>query len=119
MQHWTNTIIRDKVETLCEENGVYLLHQSATYRSQRWSGCGIVRKANRKGKSYTCKHCGLQIDADYNASLNHVVDLPEIPYALRKLQLNRGNGFYWVESGFYDFATGRRLESLLRTDKDN
>jgi transposase len=113
MQHWTNTLIRDKVESVCEENGVRLIHQSSTYRSQRCSGCGVVRKANRKGKTYTCKHCGLQIDADYNASCNHIVDLPEIPYNLRKLQMNRGNGFYWLETGFYEFETGRSLESLL------
>jgi predicted RNA-binding Zn-ribbon protein involved in translation (DUF1610 family) len=112
MQHWTNTLIRDKVEAVCEENGVRLIHQSSTYRSQRCSGCGVVRKANRKGKLYTCKHCGLQIDADYNASLNHIVDLPEIPYTLRKLQMNRGNGFYWLETGFYEYGTGRSLQSL-------
>ena len=91
MQHWTNTLIRDKVESICVESGVQLKHQSSTYRSQRCSGCGVVRKANRKGKIYTCKHCGLQIDADYNASCNHIVDLPEIPYKLRKLQMNRGH----------------------------
>ena len=112
MQHWTNTLIRDKVESICVESGVQLKHQSSTYRSQRCSGCGVVRKANRKGKIYTCKHCGLQIDADYNASCNHIVDLPEIPYKLRKLQMNRGNGFYWLESGIYEFETGRSLQSL-------
>jgi hypothetical protein len=78
-----------------------------------------VRKAHRKGKLDSCNHYGLQIEADDNASLNHVVDLPEIPYILRRLQLNKSNGFYWVESGFYDFVTGRRSESLLRVDKDN
>jgi putative transposase len=112
MQHWTNTLIRDKVESICAETGVQLKHQSSTYRSQRCSGCGVVRKANRKGKLYMCKHCGLEIDADYNASLNHIIDLPEIPYNLRKLQMNRGNGFYWLESGFYEFETGRCLQSL-------
>lgn len=112
MQHWTNTLIRDKVEAICEENGVYLIHQSSTYRSQRCSACGVVRKANRKGKVYYCKHCLLEIDADFNASLNHIVDLPEIPYALRKSKQNRGNGFYWLESGFFEFETGRSLQCL-------
>jgi transposase len=112
MQHWTNTLIRDKVESICAETGVQLKHQSSTYRSQRCSGCGVVRKANRKGKTYLCKHCGLEIDADYNASLNHIIDLPEIPYNLRKLKMNRGNGFYWLESGIYEFETGRCLQSL-------
>mgnify|MGYP006293131983 CR=1 FL=1 len=113
MSHWTNTLIRDKVEQVCEDNGVRLSHQSSTYRSQRCSGCGSVRKANRKGKVYTCKRCGLQMDADLNASLNHEVDLPEIPYALRKLKLNRGDGFLWTPDGFFELLTGRSLESLL------
>lgn len=113
LSHWTNTTIRDKIESKCEEEGIRLIHQSSTYRSQRCSCCGVVRKSNRKGKNYSCKHCGNEIDADLNASLNHVVDLPEIPYTLRKMNLNRGNGFYWIESGFYDFSSGRSLESLL------
>lgn len=112
LSHWTNTLIRDKVESICEENGVHLIHQSSTYRSQRCFGCGIVRKANRKGKIYSCKHCGYENDADYNASKNHEIDLPEIPYTLRKLQKNRKDGFYWLETGFYDFVTGKSLESL-------
>ncbi|KKN16280.1 hypothetical protein LCGC14_0977350, partial [marine sediment metagenome] len=37
--------------------------------------------------------CGLELDADYNASLNHQHDLPDIPHALRKLNLNR-KGFF-------------------------
>jgi transposase len=112
MSHWTNTIIRDKVISICEETGVQLIHQASTYMSQRCSDCGVVRKANRKGKVYSCKHCLLEIDADYNASLNHSMNLPEIPYTLRKLQLNRGNGFYWSETGFFEFETGRSLQSL-------
>lgn len=116
MPHWSNTLIRDKIESKCAEEGIRLIHQSSTYRSQRCSGCGIVRKTNRKGKVYECKHCGLVIDADYNASKNHEIDLPEIPYFLRKLQLNRSNGFYWLETGFYDFATGRSIESLPQVE---
>ena len=112
MSHWTNTLIRDKIENKCEEEGIRLIHQSSTYRSQRCSGCGVVRKSNRKGKIYSCKHCLLEMDADLNASLNHIVNLPEIPYDLLKLQMNRGDGFYWLESGFYEFGTGRSLQSL-------
>lgn len=69
--------------------------------------------ANRKGKIYSCKHCGNEMDADLNASLNHAIDLPDIPYTLRKMKINRGNGFYWKPDGFYDFVSGRSLESLL------
>jgi hypothetical protein len=61
----------------------------------------VVLKSNRKGKEYTCKHCGCIIDADYNAALNHEIELPEIPYDIRKLNLNR-KGFYWLETGIFD-----------------
>lgn len=115
--HWTNTIIRDKVERLALQNGVRFTEQNSTYRSQRCSDCGNVRKANRKGKIYSCHNCGTILDADYNAALNHSIDLPEIPYALRKKNLNRKQGFFWNHNGFYDFS-GRSLESLPHV-KDN
>lgn len=112
LSHWTNTAIRDKVHDYCAEHGVHVKEQSCTYRSQRCSGCGIVRKANRKGKIYNCKHCKLQIDADLNASLNLAIDLPEIPYTLRKSRNNLGNGFYWREDGYFSFETGTSLQSV-------
>ncbi len=110
LSHWTNTLIRDKVESLCELNGVRLVLSASTYMSQRCSACGRVRKANRKGKVYVCDHCGNEVDADLNAACNHALNLPEVPYALRKLQLNR-KGFFWNPDGFSD-AEGRSLESL-------
>jgi len=111
MSHWTNTLIRDKVESICEELGVRVKHQSSTYRSQRCSDCGMVRKGNRKGKTYTCVNCGLIIDSDYNASKNHEINLPEIPYTFRNLKKNR-QGFFWKETGLFDLE-GRSLQSLL------
>lgn len=110
MSHWVNTLIRDKVVSISEELGVQVNHQSSTYRSQRCSECGMVRKSNRKGKVYTCKHCGLIIDADYNASKNHEQNLLEIPYSFRNLQLNR-KGFFWLESGLFNLE-GESLQSL-------
>lgn len=118
MSHWTNTIIRDKLKSYCEEEGVRFTLIPSVYRSQRCNSCGIVRKSNRKGKEYKCKHCGYTADADLNASLNLLVDLPEIPYNLCKLQMNRGNGFYWKVDGFYEFETGRSYESLPLTNED-
>lgn len=111
LSHWTNTLIRDKLVDRCDEHGVHVKHQSSTYRSQRCSSCGLVRKANRKGKTYTCKGCGIEIDSDLNAALNHEIDLPEIPYTLRGKGHNRGHGFYWQSSGITDLS-GRSLESL-------
>lgn len=102
MSHWTNTIIRDKVSSRCEESGVHFSLQACTYRSQRCSQCGLVRKSNRKGKVYICE-CGYSDDADYNASCNHEQTLPDIPLKLRRLNLNKA-GFYWKETGFYDLV---------------
>jgi transposase len=111
LRHWTNTTIVDKIESRCIGEGVLLQHQNSSYRSQRCSGCGIVLKQNRKGKEYTCSKCGLVIDSDYNAALNHEIELPEIPYSFRNLNLNR-KGFYWLKTGIFDLD-GRSLESLL------
>ncbi len=110
LSHWTNTLIRDKVESLCELNGVRLTLSASTYMSQRCNACGRVRKANRKGKVYMCDHCGNEVDADLNAACNHALNLPEVPYTLWKLQLNR-KGFFWNLNGFSD-AEGRSLEFL-------
>lgn len=110
MSHWQNTLIRDKVICLCETNGVHFVEQSSTYKSQRCFSCGNVRKSNRKGKVYGCKSCGNIDDADHNAALNHSINLPEIPYDFRKLNLNRKDGFIWNSEGLFDLD-GRRLQS--------
>lgn len=111
MKHWTNTLIRDKISSHCQVNGVRFTLQSCTYRSQRCSKCGLVCKSNRKGKIFTCKGCGHSDDADFNASCNHSQELPDIPTKLRKLNLNR-KGFYWKENGFYNL-TGVELRVPL------
>ncbi len=103
MSGWTNTLIRDKIKSKADETGVLITEQSSTYRSQRCSNCGNVRKSNRKGKIYTCKNCGFESDSDLNAAINHELVLPDVPYELRKLRKNLGNGFFWKETGFYDF----------------
>lgn len=110
LSHWTNTLIRDKVISICELNGVRLTPVKSPYRSQRCSVCSMVCKSNRKGKIYNCRNCGFIEDADLNASKNLLTDLPEIPYNLQKSKINR-SGFFWKEDGFFDL-TGRHLEFL-------
>ena len=116
LSHWQNTLIRDKMESKCCEEGVRFTLQSSTYMSQRCCECGNVRKANRKGKVYSCKSCGNIIDADLNAAKNHEQILLEIPYELRKLNLNRGDGFFWTQSGYFD-SEGRSIQSLPHVEK--
>jgi len=101
MSHWSNPEIRDKIKRRCEELEVPVIEQSCAYRSQRCSACGIVRKANRKGKFYTCKGCKWECDADLNAALNHESDLPDIPFSLLGKKLNLGDGFLWKSDGIF------------------
>lgn len=79
MQAWTNTVIRDKVVSLAEEQEVLVVLRDSAYKSQRCSECGLVKKSNRKGETYACKHCGNIMNADLNAARNHAVELPKIP----------------------------------------
>jgi len=101
LSHWTNSEIEKALASICELNGVRLVYQNSTYRSQRCSGCGLVRKANRVGKLYKCKSCGLKIDADLNGAKNHALTLPSVPVALRRLKLNR-KGFFWSPKGLFN-----------------
>jgi transposase len=103
MSHWNNPEIRDKIISRCELLGVQVVEQCCMYRSQRCSNCGLVRKANRKGKVYKCKSCGFVCDADLNAAINHEQNLPSLPKDLRKLRMNLGTGFYWKPNGLFLF----------------
>ncbi len=108
MSHWNNPEIRDKIKSIAELSGVQVKDQSCTYRSQRCSNCGNVRKANRKKKDYVCKSCGFTIDADINAAKNHEQNLPDVPFTFRGSKMNLGDGFRWLESGFFSM-TGEEL----------
>jgi len=118
MQAWTNTIIRDKMLRIGEEQEVLVTLQDSSYRSQRCSCCGNVRKANRNGKVYSCKHCGNIMDADLNAAKNHEVNLPPVPFTFRSQRFNLGNGFFWKPTGFTSFD-GKALTVPSSPIKDN
>src|SRR3990172_4134056 len=97
LSHWTYTLIKQKVERLCELSGVQITYNSSAYRSQRCSRCGLVKKSNRNGKDYTCI-CGYTADADINAAINHSLDLPPIPKDFLNRRLNL-KGFFWNSEG--------------------
>jgi transposase len=103
MQAWTNTEIRDKVISRAKEHDVRVVLQDCTYRSQRCSCCGSVRKTNRKGKKYECKNCGNTMDADLNAAKNHEIYLPPLPWWIRSKKLNIKDGFFWNPNGIFNF----------------
>lgn len=67
---WIYPQVINKLERMCEEQGVMLVKVSPAYTSQTCSSCGYVDKLNRKGENFKCKSCGYELDADYNASIN-------------------------------------------------
>lgn len=58
------------LERKCEEQGIRMVKVSPEYTSQTCSRCKAIDKYNRCGEKYICSSCGLEIDADYNASIN-------------------------------------------------
>ena len=101
LSSWTYTEINTKISRRCEELGVPVIEQSATYRSQRCSTCGFVHKSNRKRKEFICRSCGNIADADINGALNHEADLYRLPFGIRQSHLNK-IGFFWTSDGIYD-----------------
>ena len=98
LNHFTYTELFNKLQSLCENNGVQLIRINPTYTSQRCSACGWVRSSNRKGKQFKCASCKFELDADLNASLNIATNLRPIGQKERLLHRNK-RGFYWNEIG--------------------
>ena len=98
MSHWTYTELLNKLESLCQEQGVLVDKVNPIYTSQRCSQCGWTQKSNRKGKIFKCKKCHCELDADLNASFNIALPLPSISKEDRLKRINR-KGFYWLVEG--------------------
>ena len=61
-----------------------------------------VHRGNREGEFFKCIDCGYEVDADYNASVNNSIDLPEVPRYIVIQKLNKKLGFYWKEDGLFN-----------------
>ncbi len=70
MQRWTYPAVLSKLESLAEMNGVHFTKVNPAYTSQTCSNCGCVDSESRQGEDFRCLHCGHEIDADWNASIN-------------------------------------------------
>lgn len=70
LQRWSYSKTTDKLERLCQENGILLTKVGPAYTSQTCSNCGYVDKDARQQEVYHCQHCGLLIDADTNGAIN-------------------------------------------------
>jgi putative transposase len=102
LSRFTYTLIKEKLESLAETEGFAIMEVDNMFRSQRCSNCGYTQKSNRRGKLFSCKHCDLTTDADFNASLNLEDDsLPTVPKWVREKRLNL-KGFYWNHDGIKD-----------------
>ena len=67
---WSFKRLENALKYLAELAGVYVEYIDPRYTSQRCSQCEVVKKSNRKNQSmYVCS-CGLQLNADLNASRN-------------------------------------------------
>ena len=69
LQRWSYPKVLVALERHSEAEGFELRKVNPAYTSQTCSRCGVVKKENRKGESYSCS-CGLEMDADLNASIN-------------------------------------------------
>lgn len=115
LNYFGEPLILERLKCRAQQEGVLLVEQSSAYRSQRCSHCGYVCKKNRKGKLFCCRHCSFQADADCNASCNHKISLPSIPYS--KLHpLDNKNGFFWKENGLFNLKGEELTVPLAKKD---
>lgn len=70
IQRWSYSKTINKLNNMCEEQGINLVKVSPAYTSQTCSSCREIHKESRVGEIYKCISCGIILDADYNAALN-------------------------------------------------
>ena len=68
MSSWCKGVIKESLERNAEKRSVKITKVNAAYTSQQCSCCGNL--GERKGKVFTCPHCGTKMDADINAAKN-------------------------------------------------
>ena len=67
---WTFRRLFEYVEYKAEERGLSVVQVNPAYTSQRCSRCGTTLSENRDGDSFSCRKCGYELHADYNAAKN-------------------------------------------------
>lgn len=70
LQYWSYKQVIEKFRQISEIEGFYLKFVNPAYTSQTCSKCGNIDKSSRKREIYQCSSCGLEIDADLNATIN-------------------------------------------------
>lgn len=67
---WTFRRLLDYTAYKAEECGISVEQVNPAYTSQRCSHCGTTLSENRDGDSFSCRKCGYELHADYNAAKN-------------------------------------------------
>ena len=75
--HWFYSQVQTAIELQCRLHSILFQKVPAYKTSQRCSSCGKL--GLRKGRIFACRHCGLKLDADLNASRNIVQYKKEKP----------------------------------------
>jgi putative transposase len=71
LKNWSYYDLRQKIEYKAKEVGINVVLIDPNYTSQRCNKCGYIDKENRESqKSFVCKECGFEINADFNAAKN-------------------------------------------------
>ena len=65
---WTKGVLLERLSVKLSENGIIETIVNPAYTSQVCCKCNHL--GNRKGKEFKCSNCNLNIDADFNASIN-------------------------------------------------
>lgn len=89
LQRWSYCKVVNKLERLCEENGVLLSKINPAYTSQTCSECGAIHKESRSLQIFKCVVCGYEADADYNASVNILHRGVYNPSTKKELETNK------------------------------
>lgn len=94
LSFWLYKKLGNRLQQICEENGVRIILKDPSYTSQRCYLCGNIDRRNRRGDKFLCLKCGHADDADHNASMNLEYLGMTGAYSLRSinkvLEANRG-----------------------------
>ena len=67
---WARGKLTEKLISKLNWHGYEVIEVDPAYTSQMCSKCFCIHEENRHYKEFKCHHCGMELDADYNASMN-------------------------------------------------
>lgn len=67
---WARTQLTDRLISKLNWHGFEVVKVDPAFTSKMCSKCFCIHEENRSFKTFKCKSCGNEMDADYNASIN-------------------------------------------------